>query len=93
MSLSYLQLSFDVPSEHIHGLVTSHGEQPSPSSYVVGNTHPLTSCVPTLIEILLSNHTLRELTIVGHGTHSNSHLFEEAVEAMVLLVQVAANST
>ena len=97
MSLSYLHLFYDLPSEHIHvpGLFTSHGEQPSLSSDVVGSysKHPLASLVPTLIEFLQSICTLQELTL-SCSLHGLSHyLPEEDIEGMVQLVEVAAHST
>ena len=84
---SYLHLSFCPPGKCEPGLVS---EQPSPSSDAFGDEHPLTSLVPILIEFLLSNCTLQELTL---SCHDLIILPEEDFEAMVQLVEVAANST
>ena len=87
MSLSYLHLSFRPPGKCEPGLVS---EQPSPSSDAFGDEHPLASLVPILIEFLLSNCTLQELTLTCRDL---CILPEEDFEAMVQLVEVAANST
>ena len=89
MSLNYLHLSFNLPGVHLPGLVTCDGKELSPSSNDGNDERPITSLILTLIEILLSNHTLQELTIVGHGTQLYSYLLKAA---MVLLVHIAANN-
>ena len=91
-------LSSEVVDEHSDkpslssDVIDEHSDKPSLSSDVVYE-HPLASFVPTLIEILLSNRTLQELTIRCLSTTLRGHLTEEDVKAMVQLVEVAANST
>ena len=89
MSLSYLLILYDPSRVYVRDL---HGEHPSLSSDVV-NERSLTSLVSPLIEFLLSNCTLQELTISSHATTSYNNLPVQDVEAIVQLVEVAANST